>query len=184
MVQAKLNGYRSVGTELNPLLQFIANAKLNSWDISPTHLLKTYNEMPKDKSLPAPSFLKSASQFRKPVLRNLELINGGIASMETHTEKQEKIKNLFKLAFSAILVDCSNLKRSPCLGYVKNKFVEDSAPFVLFDRKIREIAEDLRLIQSQYSDFIETESKVVCSNAMTFAHTDTFDLAITSPPPI
>jgi DNA modification methylase len=182
LVQAKLNGYKSVGTEINPLLQFIANTKLNSWDVSPSHLLKIYNEMPKDKSLPAPSFLKSTSQFRRPVLRSLELINGGIASIETHTEKQEKIKNLFKLAFSAILVECSNLKRSPCLGYVKNKFVEDSAPFVLFDRKIREIAEDLRLIQSQYSDFIETESKVVCANAMTFAPIDKFDLAITSPP--
>lgn len=182
LVQAKLNGYKSVGTEINPLLQFIANTKLNSWDISPNHLLKIYNEMPKDKSLPASSFLKSTSQFRRPVLRNLELINGGIASIETRTEKQEKIKNLLKLAFSAILVDCSNLKRSPCLGYVKNKFVEDSAPFVLFDRKIREIAEDLRLIQSRYNDFIDSESKVVCSNAMTFDHTDKFDLAITSPP--
>ncbi len=182
LVQAKLNGYKSVGTEINPLLQFIANTKLNSWEVSPNYLLKVYNEISKDKPLDAPAFLKSASQFRKPVLRNLELINGGIASIETRTEKQEKIKNLFKLAFSAILVDCSNLKRSPCLGYVKNKFVEDSAPFVLFDKKMREIAEDLRIIQSQYNDFIDTESKVICSNAMTFEHTDKFDLAVTSPP--
>jgi len=182
LVQAKLNGYLSTGTELNPLLQFIANTKLNSWDVSPRHLLKTYKEMPRNKRRPAPTFIKSTSQFKKPVLRNLEIINAGIASIPTHTEKQEKIKNLLRLAFSAILVDCSNLKRSPCLGYVKNKVIHESTPFVLFNQKVEEIADDLHLIQWQHKDFIHTESNVICSNAMAFKHKNKFDLAITSPP--
>jgi len=182
LVQAKLNGYKSIGTELNPLLQFIANTKLNSWDVSPSYLLKTYKEIPIDKTRPAPSFLKSNSQFRADVLRNLELINGGISSLEVNTEKQKKVKNLLEIAFSAILVDCSNLKRSPCLGYVKDKIVHESTPFVLFDQKVQEIADDLRLIHWQYKDFINTESKVICSNAMAYKHKNKFDLAITSPP--
>jgi len=74
LVQAKLNGYKSIGTELNPLLQFIAHTKLNSWDVSGKHLLKTYKEISRDKPRPAPSFLKSTSQFRAPALRNLEII--------------------------------------------------------------------------------------------------------------
>jgi len=182
LVQAKLNGFKSVGTELNPLLHFIANTKLNCWDVSPNHLLKTFKEMPRNKRRPAPSFLKSASQFRPQVLHNLELINGGIAATEASTEKQKNIKDLLMLAFSAILVECSNLKRTPCLGYVKNKIVEDTAPFVLFDQKVHQIADDLRLIQSQYKDCIDTESQVTCANAMTFRHRAKFDLAITSPP--
>jgi len=182
LVQAKLNGYKSIGTELNPLLQFIANTKLNSWDVSPSYLLKTYKEIHRDKTRPAPSFLKSNSQFRADVLRNLELINGGISSLEVNTEKQKKVKNLLEIAFSAILVDCSNLKRSPCLGYVKDKIVHESTPFVLFDQKVQEIADDLRLIHWQYKDFINTESKVICSNAMAYKHKNKFDLAITSPP--
>ena len=182
LVQAKLNGYRSIGTELNPLLQFIANIKLNSWDVSPTYLLKTYKEIPRNKMRPAPYFLKSTSQFRAPVLRNLEIINGGIASLPARTKRQKKVNDLLKLAFSAILVDCSNLKRSPCLGYVRNKNIHESTPFVLFNQKIQEIADDLRLIQRQYNDYIHTESKVVCSNAMSFRHKNKFDFAITSPP--
>ena len=182
LVQAKLNGFKSIGTELNPLLQFIAHTKLNSWDVSPSYLLKAYKEMPKNKSRAAPSFLKSTSQFRPSVLRNLEVINGGIASMKAKTEKQEKVKKLLKLAFSAILVDCSNLKRTPCLGYVRNKVVHESTPFVLFSQKVKEIADDLRLIQWQYKDFIPTESKVICCNAMAYKHKNRFDLAITSPP--
>jgi hypothetical protein len=112
----------------------------------------------------------------------LEVINGGITSVAAHTKKQEKVKNLLKIAFSAILVDCSNLKRSPCLGYVKNKIVHESTPFVLFSQKVQEIADDLRLIQWQYKDFISTESEVICDNAMTFKHKNKYDLIITSPP--
>ena len=182
LVQAKLNGFKSVGTELNPLLHFIANTKLNCWDVSPNHLLKTFKEMPRNKRRPAPSFLKSASQFRPQVLHNLELINGGIAATEASTEKQKKVKDLLMLAFSAILVECSNLKRTPCLGYVKKKVVEDTAPFVLFDQKVHQISDDLRLLQSQYKDCIDTESQVICANAMAFRHKAKFDLAITSPP--
>ncbi len=182
LVQSKLNGFKSVGTELNPLLYFIANTKLNCWDVSPNYLLKTFNEMTRNKVRPAPSFLKSASQFSSQVLRNLELINGGIDTIEASTEKQQKVKDLLMLAFSAILVDCSNLKRSPCLGYVKNKVVDDAAPFVRLDHKVHQIADDLRLIQSQYKDYIHTESQIICANAMNFRHKTKFDLAITSPP--
>jgi hypothetical protein len=182
LVQAKLNGFKSVGTELNPLLHFIADTKLNCWDVSPNYLLKTLNEVPRDIARPAPSFLKCALQFRSPVLRNLELTNGSIATVEAGTERQKKVKDLLRLAFSAILVDCSNLKRTPCLGYVKNKVVDDAAPFVLFDQKVRQIADDLRLIQSQYKDYIHTESQVICANAMNFKHKTKFDLVITSPP--
>jgi len=63
LVQTKLNGFKSIGTELNPLLHFIANTKLNCWDVSPSHLFKTYKKIPKDKTRPAPSFLKSTSQL-------------------------------------------------------------------------------------------------------------------------
>jgi len=182
LVQAKLNGFKSVGTELNPLLHFIANTKLNCWDVSPNYLLKMFSEMPINRVRPAPSFLKSASQFRAQVLHNLEFVNGGISAIEASTEKQKKVRDLLRLAFSAILVDCSNLKRTPCLGYVKNKVVDDAAPFVLFDQKVRQMADDLRLIQSQYKDYIHTESQVICANAINFRHKTNFDLAITSPP--
>ena len=182
LVQAKLNGYKSIGTELNPLLQFIAHTKLNCWDISPAYFLKTYNSLRKDCIYPAPSFLKSTSQFRKPVLQNLERISGGIQSLKAESQRQKKIKDLLKLAFSAVLVDCSNLKRSPCLGYVKNKWVDNSAPFVLFNQKVHEMADDLSLIRSQYKGFIDTESEVILANAMDIKHRKKFDMVITSPP--
>ncbi len=182
LVQVKLNGYESCGVELNPLLQFIADTKLDSWDVSPNHLIKVYNNMPRNKRSPAPTFLKTERHFNKGVLENLEIIKGGIESLETLNEKQMKVKNLLKLAFSSILIEVSNLKRSPCLGYAKNKKVEDTAPFVLMTQKVHQIADDLRVIQAQYRDFIKTKAEVFLANSKTYSYNGKFNLVITSPP--
>ena len=55
-VQSKLNGHNSFGTELNPLLKFIAETKLNSWDVSPKELLKVFNKLDLSKPINAPHF--------------------------------------------------------------------------------------------------------------------------------
>lgn len=179
-VQSKLNGYKSVGTELNPLLKFIAETKINTWDISPKELLKVYNQLDLSKPSPAPIFLKSENQFAKEVLRNLELLKGGIDRLSVKTNP--KIVDLLKLAFSSILIDVSNLKRSPCLGYSKNKMIDPHAPMVLMTQKVHQIVEDLQIIQNEYSDFIDTPSQVILANSMEYNHSDRFDLVITSPP--
>lgn len=182
LVQSKLSGYKSVGTELNPLLQFIADVKVNSCNVKPELLLDLYSSIPKNIRTPAPEFLKSDSQFREDVLKSLELLKGGIDSITVKNQKQEKAKNLIKLAFSSILIECSNLKRTPCLGYWKHKKVSPNAPWVLMEKKIREIAEDLRTLQKEYKHSIRVESNVVLANAMDYEHSEEFDLVVTSPP--
>ena len=179
-VQSKLNGIKSVGTELNPLLKFIAETKLNSWDVSAKELLKVFNKLDLSKPSDAPQFLKSERQFSKEVLRNLELLKGGIDRKSQ--EANPKIIDLLKLAFSSILIDVSNLKRSPCLGYAKNKKVDSHAPFVLMNQKVHQIVEDLKIIQNEYNDYISTSSQVILTNSMEYNHNNNFDLVITSPP--
>ncbi len=176
-VEAKLNGYPSYGTELNPLLHFIATAKLNNWEVSSDEFLTGYNKLSENKITKSPSFLKSENHFNPEVLRNLEIIKGGIDSV-----KNEKVRNLLKLAFSAILVDCSNLKRSPCLGYARNKKVEVTAPYVLMSHKVHQIASDLDIIRNEYKDKINCPSEILLKNAISFEHQNYYDLVITSPP--
>jgi hypothetical protein len=182
LVQAKLNGFKSFGTELNPLLQFIADTKVNCWDISPAYLIKIFQSLPKSKVSPAPLFLKSYSHFDKEILKNLEIIKGSIETIEPASPKMIKAIDLIKLAFSSILIECSNLKRSPCLGYSKNKRMDPNTPFVLLKHKINNIAFDLQLIKNQFEDFIYVYSKVALANAMDYAHELRYDLVITSPP--
>jgi len=182
LVQAKLNGFKSLGVEINPLLHFLADTKLNCWDVSAEQLLKVCNSMPRNRRSQAPTFLKSSSHFSERVLRNLEIIKGGIESIKTGSDKCKRTNNLMKLAFASILVDCSKLKRTPCLGYWRSKRVHATAPFVLLNKKIHEIADDLRLIRSQYKDFIRIDSEITHENAMHFKPPHKFDLVITSPP--
>jgi len=179
-VQSKLNGYKSIGTELNPLLKFIAETKLNTWDVSPEKFLEVFNKLNLSKPANSPGFLKSEKQFSREVLRNLEILKGGIDSLSKKINP--KIVDLLKLAFSSILVDVSNLKRSPCLGYSKSKNINPHTPFVLMNLKVYQIIEDLKIIQNEYSDFISTPSQVVLANAMEYNHSNKFDLVITSPP--
>ena len=182
ITQSKLNSYKSIGTELNPLLQFIANTKVNSWDVAPELLKETFSSIPKNLRTPAPEFLKSENQFNKGVLRNLELLKGGIDSIPTKTKAQTNVKNLILLAFSSILIDCSNLKRTPCLGYWRNKKVADNTPCMLMEHKINDICKDLEGLQVKYKKNIFAESKILLANAMEYRHKHLFDLIITSPP--
>ncbi|MEW6417693.1 MAG: hypothetical protein AB1480_06185 [Nitrospirota bacterium] len=182
ITQSKLNGYISIGTELNPLIQFIADTKVNSWDVDPKLLMQTFLTIPKNIKSLAPAFLKSENQFNKGVLNNLEFLKGGIDSIPVKTKRQIKIKNMLLLAFASILIDCSNLKRTPCLGYWKDKKVADDAPWKLMNQKIDDICNDLIILQSKYKKNISVESNVLLANAMAHKHEHTFNLIITSPP--
>jgi hypothetical protein len=182
LTQSKLAGYVSAGTELNPLMHFIADTKINSWDVDSIALMTMFLTMPKDLKSPAPAFLKSENHFNKGVLKNLELLKGGLDTIPTKTKSQTKIKNLLLLAFASILIDCSNLKRTPCLGYWKDKKVTDNAPWVLMNQKVNDICNDLIVLQSKYRKNIRIASNVFLANAMTYKHERISDLVITSPP--
>jgi DNA modification methylase len=182
LVQAKLNGIKSFGVELNPLLQFVADTKVNSWDISPEEIITVYKSLRYNKSGNSPSFLKSHLHFRNGVLDNLLKIKQAINSFIPKGNEQEKIKNILRLAFSAILIDSSNLKRSPCLGYDKTKDVRDDAPMVLFDKKVHQISDDIRLLQRDMAKYLKTRCHIELGNSATFEFSDKYDLVITSPP--
>ena len=95
-VQAKMNGYKSYGIELNPLLYFVATTKVNSWKANPEKLLKISRHLSAKKSYAAPDFLKSDKQFNLHVLKNLEKIKGGIDSFEPANEEDKTLKTLEK----------------------------------------------------------------------------------------
>lgn len=188
LVQAKLNRCSSFGVELNPLLHFIASVKVGSWHLSAQKWLQTTEQIlkacaqPSSPRFTAPAFLKSETHFRSPVLRNLEKLRGVIDALEVTSSENIAIKNLALLAFASILIDCSNLKRSPCLGYCREKRVEDEAPFQLFAQKCQQIAADLQLCQTQYAFALNTPSLVLLGNSMNVEIPEKVDLIITSPP--
>jgi len=182
IVQAKLNDLAAYGVELNPLLHFVAETKINSWTTDPHKFLNIARHLAVRMPTKAPGFLKSEKHFNPGVLRNLEKLKGGIDSFEPVSKDEKHIKDLLLLAFASILIDCSNLKRTPCLGYSRNKNIEDNAPFILFSKKTEEIAEDLQVLHSKFVHSIECPAEIHLANSMEFEHPHTYDLVITSPP--
>ncbi len=181
LVQSKMNQYETYGVELNPLLHFIANTKIKTWHIDPDKLLNIYSKLSGNDDYNAPEFLKSEQHFRPGVLRNLEKIKSGIDQFTPTTDDEKSIKDLMLVAFSSILIECSNLKRSPCLGYARDKNVPDEAPFHLFAKKIREISADIKFLQATLKN-IHSKSEVYLANSKDFHHKNRYDLVITSPP--
>lgn len=181
-VQTKLNGLEFYGIELNPLLHFVASAKTRNWKVNPERLLNIARHLSARKEFRAPSFLKSSRQFNPGVLANLEKLMAGIQSFEPANDEDAQIRELMLLAFSSILIDVSNLKRTPCLGYSPSKRVDDEAPFTAFARKIEEIAEDLWLLQTMYRHCLDVSGQIALANSADYAHPTGYDLVITSPP--
>jgi len=181
LVQSKLNNYESHGVELNPLLHFIAETKINAWQVNDERFLQISKNLNDKHIFVAPDFLKSEKHFHHDVLHNLEILKGGIDAFQPAIEEDEKIKNLMLVAFSSILIDCSNLKRTPCLGYTRKKNVNADTPFILFRKKINEIAFDLRVLQNKYKK-VSKKGFVFLANSKDFIHNTLYDLVITSPP--
>lgn len=177
LVEAQRMGVRRcIGVELNPLLSFLANTKLHSWGISPEVVSTIWKSLPRDNWFPAPAFLRSERHFGPNVLRNLQIIRGAIELIEN-----EGLRNLFKMAFASILIDCSNLKRTPSLGYW-TKSVRASAPWELMDAKLKEICDDLALVQREHGLGLRDETAYVATADAKEFEPGQPALVVTSPP--
>lgn len=181
LVQSKRRGLGCCGVEINPLMHFVTKTKVQCWNVDPDSLVMTAEAVARiaakksPPTLKAPPFLKSEKHFASSVRLNLERLASAIDSCD-----KGYVKELMRLAFSAILVDCSVLKRAPCLGYAPDKKVKPGDPVRLFTKKISEMADDLREVQQEKSGW--GEARIVRGNSMEMRHDERFDLVITSPP--
>ena len=179
-VCAKTRGINSVGIDLMPLMTFMAKVK-TTWDLDVNRIRQELNRVSRcwkkaDTRMSIPFLKNTERQFNPEVLKGLLILKESILTVE-----DDKIRNLFKLAFASILVNSSNLKRSPCLGYVKNKKVSKEEPFVLFREKVKQMHEDLSLVNKHVKTNAFTEFVTGDARMITFKP-ETFDIAITSPP--
>lgn len=179
LVEARKRGVRcSMGTELNPLLAFLANTKLQTWQVPPEKVLRAWESLDRTAWFPAPRFLESDRHFRPEVLTNLQILRGAIEKIPC-----QDVQDIFKVAFASILIDCSNLKRTPCLGYWSGKVVAPNAPWTLMEAKVGQIAEDLEVLQAEYkSRYANSILAQVCIADAKDLVPPPLALVITSPP--
>ena len=173
----KLNNIPSVGIEINPTMHSILQTKLD-WDVDLQELRNIIDSfaIPKKITLKPPEFLDNERQFLPGILRNLCGIKQFIKGI-----KSDKVRSLMLTAFASILLDSSNLKRSPSVGYTTKNYLHDDYPVEQFEIKIEQIYEDLKSVQSEFSQ--KTESKVHLGNSsVKILDAESVDYTITSPP--
>jgi DNA modification methylase len=176
LVCAKMEGINAIGVDLAPLMSFMARVK-TEWNLDAKEVKRQLETLDwnQELELSSPTFLKRwKSHFDERVLWNLLILKQSILDVS-----QPKIRDLFRLAFAGILVDCSNLKRSPCLGYDRTKRVEHEAPFKLFRQKVHDMIDDLVYVQEKAQgqvEMISGDSRLIQYDP------ESIDIAITSPP--
>lgn len=175
-VCAKMRGIESIGIDLNPLLHFTSDVK-TKFDLDVKKVNSVFNKIDwnSEVHISPPSHLKNENHFSSPVLKDLLRLKQFIWDID-----DEDTKQVFKLAFASILVNCSNLKRSPCLGYAPNKVVPRDAVRSLFKHKMHEIIEDLKFAKS-----IDKKATAIIKkkDSKEFKYEpQSIDIAITSPP--
>ena len=176
LVSAKMKGIDAIGVDLAPLMSFMTRVKTD-WDLD-VNMVRSELEgldWTQEPRLSSPTFLKKwKAHFNEGALRNLLILKQSISDV-----MQPKVRDLFRLAFSSILVDCSNLKRSPCLGYDRTKTVIDDAPFTLFREKVHDMIDDLTHVQNQPQGQVEV---ITGDSRLIQYEPSSIDIAITSPP--
>ncbi|MGD9380863.1 MAG: DNA methyltransferase [Candidatus Thorarchaeota archaeon] len=176
LVAAKMKGINAIGVDLVPLMTFMARTK-TEWDLNVEEIRTAFRGLnwAQNPTIQSPTFLRMwESHFNKDVLRNLLIIKQSIQDVEN-----PRIKNLFRLALASVLVDNSNLKRSPCLGYAKEKNVAADAPFTTFSKKIDDMIQDLMYVKGRAHGSVN----VITGDSRTIRYEpESIDIAITSPP--
>lgn len=179
-VVARSLGATGVGTELMPIASFVASAKQN-WSLDPRKLIRASRRVVRSTPLanrsPEPFLKETRRQFQPAVLDTLLRLKTAIGQV-----KDEQVSTAVRLCFAAILVDSSNLKRAPCLGYTKKLGLSRETPIQLFEAASAQMSRDLSLLQSHQSQWGPEANIIEGDSRTTKLEPGSVDLAITSPP--
>lgn len=178
-VTARMLGAQGIGIDMMPIASYVAEAK-TEWGADPKRLLETAKKVVVAHRVPTnwtPFLKETKRQFAPPVLDSLLRLRASVWAL-----REGPIKTLLKLAFANILIDSSNLKRAPCLGYTRKLGLTEDTPRNLFLTSARRIAEDLQSMKMRRQTWGPPADIRLGSSAVIRLPENTVDLAITSPP--
>ena len=185
---AALNGYQSLGIEVNPFTSFLSRVKVINEDVK--NIQQYTEEVINAAEFGANSSLIGFSSFSKPGKNNKWLFNdsvlcafeGGWQSL-TNIPSQE-IRELFKLALiTATMKNCNARRDGKCLRYhndCQNSKYDKSSFLKAFKGNITQIGEDIE------SHKISSKAPIIysgdCRTILNDKKMQNFKLCVTSPP--
>jgi hypothetical protein len=178
-VSVRMLGAKGVGIDMMPIAAFVAAAKCE-WEVDPEELWKAAIKATFNRAAPTlgKPFLKETDrQFKPDVLRSLLRLKENIWDLP-----EGPTKTLLKLGFASVLIDSSNLKRAPCLGYTTKLGLSAESPYTLFLEAIGRTKADLETLHAKESSWGPKPDIRLGSSGTVRIPESTIDLAITSPP--
>jgi DNA modification methylase len=178
LVEARRGGARAIGYELLPPAALAARVK-TTFELDPVELADRAEQLLRGaaRAEPAPPvFLRETRrQFAPAPLAALRRLRAVLPA------EGDPKDDALRLAFDAVLIPSSRLRRSPCLGYAPEPPAKVS-PFELYRETIKTMATDLRALRTERERWGPPAS-VVTADARTIGlRPHSVDLAITSPP--
>jgi DNA modification methylase len=192
LVQAMLNGFGSIGFEINPYATLACKAKLNSPKLNletfETYVHK-YQEAAsnghRDAFIEGPPAFETRIPFfslsiEKQVLAFLHFLE---------SIPEPEIANLFRVAFGSVMVSFSNYTYEPSLGSrpgAGKPLIENADVQSIISGKLRDIISDIRWVKERLRN-VPTEAKSQVHNQDFLDSKDllapsSVDLMVTSPP--
>lgn len=201
IVESKLNGIQSIGIEANPMAYFASSIKVD-WDIDSSGLI----EFAKGIAEKADALLKAQGiDDNRPLemdipgnsLKTLDpesyklLLTNSISPLPLHKtltlldcikeyQNERYYKHTLLALAKALVFTISNLRFGPEIGVGKPK--KDAQVIALWLLEVRNMSNDLRLVQSKpypFSKVILGDSRDIISNIL---EPNSIDAIITSPP--
>jgi hypothetical protein len=213
LVESKLHGHDVLGVEINPYAILACKVKLD-WNVdiklfeqelkrlagfvkqieqtTPTERLDVYTEVSSGEGtlmvqprISAPTGFRTREPFFDPQTERKVLL-----LKEFTLNGPERLRNLFKAAFGAILVKYSQYAYGPSLGrksMMKIKLPKNGEVGIAFQRKLNEMLQDLKWVQSTVRPNLKRfpEHKILEGNVFDFMDKipdRDVGLVVTSPP--
>jgi len=148
IIQAKINGFESIGFEINPFSAFLAKVKTQNYRAKDVDVfIKEKSKLFKVKNgrvekIGKPKLSTIDKLFDKRVLAYLLNLKHSIKNI-----KNERVRDLYFLVWLSILEECSNYKKAGNGLKIRRSKLETirnhSFAEVVFKNKVSEIEEDL-----------------------------------------
>ena len=141
-VVAALNGYKTLGLDVNPMSAFITNAKVDSYtDAELNEVLRVLPEVKNAEPCPKTKY-ESIERYFSPTNFN-ELLR---LKCFVDKQKNEKTHDLLMVAFLSIILDCSDRKRDGNGLKCRLSKIDDVEEYYI--NKVKLIVNDIKSVDS------------------------------------
>lgn len=193
LIEAVLLGHEAIGFEINPYADLTCRTKLRSYQLLAqeldgeiTRFRKFYEERENSGYIPKsapPAGFRTRSEFYSPqVLRKVLIIHDFFG-----TVKDQRLRDLFRLAFASTMVRYSNYSYEPSLGTKAAAGKENVTDFPVGQMilgKLEEMGEDITWFQENLPNG-RVKAQVINDTFFKvedYLEAASVDLIITSPP--